>query len=108
VVAAAALRPHDARTLVLLDGGHTDPGNWPDAQPEASFAELLAMLAAEPHPPTWDALAEIPTERRDGQERTLAAWRERVEIDPRGRELRPACGPGDARRRAHGTSCASV
>ncbi len=83
VVAAAALRPHDARALVLLDGGHTDPGNWPDAQPEASFAELLAMLAAEPHPPTWDALAEILAESGDGQEWTLAAWREGVEIDPR-------------------------
>ena len=83
VVAAAALRPHDARAVVLLDGGHTDPGNWPDAQPEASFAELLAMLAAGPHPPTWDALAEILAESGDGQEWTLAAWRQGVEIDPR-------------------------
>jgi alpha-beta hydrolase superfamily lysophospholipase len=27
-------RPYDhtaARALVVLDGGHTDPGNWPDA-----------------------------------------------------------------------------
>ena len=102
VVAAAALRPHDARALVLLDGGHTDPGNWPDAQPGASFAELLAMLAAEPHPPTWDALAEILAESGDGQEWTLAAWREGSRSTP-GRELRLACGPGDARRRAHGT-----
>ena len=51
VVAAATLRPHDARALVLLDGGHTDPGNRADAPPGASFAELLAMHAAEPHPP---------------------------------------------------------
>jgi len=51
MVAPATLRPHDARALVLLDGGHTDPGNRADAQPWASFAELLAMLAAEPHPP---------------------------------------------------------
>ena len=63
--------------------GYTDPGNWPDAQPEASFAELLAMLAAGPHPPTWDALAEILAESGDGQEWTLAAWRQGVEIDPR-------------------------
>ena len=72
-VNAAGVLLSSAFAVVLLDGGHTDPGNRPDAQPEASFAELLAMLAAGPHPPTWDALAEILAESGDGQEWTLAA-----------------------------------
>jgi hypothetical protein len=41
------------------------------------------MLAAEPHPPTWDARAEILAENGDGQGWILAAWPEGVEIDPR-------------------------
>ena len=83
VVAAAALRPHDARALVLLDGGHIDPGNWPDAQPEASFAELLAMLPRSRTRPRGTRSPRSSPKAVTGRSGPSRRGAEGVEIDPR-------------------------
>ena len=83
-VTAAALRPDDARALVLFDSGHVDYGDWPDARPEAALEDLIAEIEADPLPDSWDDLVSLLAEHDLAQEWTLAAWREAFDVSADG------------------------
>ena len=75
-VTAAAQRPGDVSALVLFDSGHLDYQDQPGARADATIAELIAELEADPVPDTWDELVATLAEHGLDRDWTLAAWRE--------------------------------
>lgn len=89
-VTAAAQRPGDVSALVLFDSGHLDYQDQPGARADATIAELLAELEADPVPDTWAELVATLSEHGLDRDWTLAAWREGFTIEPDGRIQRLA------------------